>query len=160
MSVPEVPSSRFVQWLHAVLPAMGVEVKDLPDSMGVEFESDGMTLSVSEHPNDDARVIVEVRVCPIPPEVLSVSGAELMVLHQLNDRARREHDWVISIDGELGLTVGTSARVSELDAQGLQTLMATGLEKGEAVQMLWSDLTEPAASQPPPGDLSASALRI
>ncbi len=160
MSTPTSPPSPFVQWLQAVLPDMGAEITSLNQSMGLEFETGEMTVSVSEHPHDDSRVIVEVWVRGISPDELSGAGAELMVLHQLNDRARREHDWVISIDSELGLTVGTTARVCELDAQGLQALMADGLEKGDAVQMLWRDLTRPVASQPQPGDLSASALRI
>lgn len=160
MSSTAVEASRFIQWLNVVLPEMGASVQAVTQSVGLEFESGSMTVSVTEHPHDGERVIIEVWMRSIAMEELTGAGAELMVLHQLNDRARREHDWVISIDDELGLTIGTTARCSELDAPGLQRLMADGFEKAEAVEALWQDLTGSAAPESAADNASALMLRI
>jgi hypothetical protein len=150
------PFSRLIQDFAA---RAGIDADD--DVFGLEFEHEGLLASVLPHPRLE-RLIAEVSLGELDFGEIQAPEQALLFLHQLNDRARREHDWVITVDEQLGLTLSLQARLSELDGAGLQALLDEGLGLAQALQVMLASVTRaPAAS---PGDLlgqgSAAVLRV
>ena len=150
------PFSRLIQDFAA---RAGIDPDD--DVFGLEFEHEGLLASVLPHPRLEQRLIAEVSLGELDFGEIQAPEQALLFLHQLNDRARREHDWVITVDEQLGLTLSLQARLSDLDGAGLQALLDEGLGLAQALQVMWASVTRaPAAA---PGELlgqgSAAVLR-
>lgn len=116
-----------------------------PDSLTasgvIEFETDGGILAtVAPHPNEADSLIVEILVGAIDLATVSRAADVLLALHQVNDRARREHRWVISIDDQVGLLIGRVVAIQGLDLAALQALLADGLLRAQGLQTLVAEL--------------------
>ena len=128
---------------------------------GLEFESDELLASVLPHPRDNQRLIIEVNIGSIDLNQMRAAGDVFLMLHQLNDRARREHDWVITIDQDLALTLSLVRAIAELDAPALQALMAEGLDCARALESIWQSVArDEAAIAPEPSSQGASHTQI
>ena len=109
-------------------------------STGIEFEADGHVVLMAPHPQDPQCVYIEVGVM----DLAEPSAAVLMVLHQINHAARLEHDWVISVDEGHRLVIHTHRPLHALRGGDLQGLLVEGIERAQALQVMWVDTGGPA----------------
>lgn len=134
-------ASLYQTLLRDIAAANGLNPDGLTASGVIEFETDGGILAtVVPHPNEADSLIVEILVGNIDLTTMSRAADVLLALHQVNDRARREHRWVISIDDQVGLLIGTVVDIQGLDLAALQALLADGLERAQALQTLVAEL--------------------
>lgn len=136
---------RFLQLMADVARACGWTDLKAEALFGLEFESDEMLTSVLPHPRDAGQLIVEVSLATV--DLGELSADALLLLHQINDRARREHDWVIGIDENLVLAISCVRTTDTLDAMALQSLMTDGIERARALRGVW----QAAQLDPEPG---------
>jgi hypothetical protein len=110
--------------------------------LGIEFSVEPHTVLIISDPRDPERLLVEVNVRLLegrPPALLAA-------LHQLNDAARLEHDWVITLDVTNLLRIHTQRSIAYCKASDLQTLLAEGIERAQALQALCEGLPTDADS--------------
>jgi hypothetical protein len=97
--------------------------------------------------------MVEVQVSDLSERAEPLSAATLMMLHQINDAARLEHGWFITISAEQTLQIQYSQPVAQTDATQLEALLAEGIDRAHALLSLIDlPVEEAAASAPVPGD--------
>lgn len=161
MNIERSASERFLQLMADMAQTCGVRDPKADDLFGLEFESDDLLTSVLPHPRDPSKLIVEVSLATV--ELSAISFDALLLLHQLNDRARREHDWVIGIDENLVLAITGVHATAALDAAALQNLMTEGIERAKALREVWQaaqlDAQAPAAGMTLGGQAQAPLIR-
>ena len=135
MNTERHASERFLQLMADVAQACGWTDPKADELFGLEFESDELLTTVLPHPRDGSKLIVEVSLATV--ELSDISVDALLLLHQINDRARREHDWVIGIDDNLVLAITCVRATDTLDAAALQNLMTEGIECAQALKQVW-----------------------
>lgn len=138
---------QFQSLLRDFAQAQGLQTTE--EAWGLEFESDGSIVLVMAHPRKDDQLLVEVQVSNLAERPEPLSAASLMMLHQINDAARLEHGWFITISPEQTLQIQHSQPVAETDASQLEALLAEGIDRAAALRGL-IDLPpdEEAASAP------------
>jgi hypothetical protein len=117
------------------------------EMFGLEFEHEGIVASVLPHPRDEHRLIAEVVLGELDWGQIKARDEALLFLHQLNDRARREHDWVITVDDQMLLTLSNHQAVAGLDAARLQGLLDEGLGCAQALQSMWASISSGPEAQ-------------
>ncbi len=159
MNTAQHASERFLQLMADVAQACGWTDPKADELFGLEFESDELLTTVLPHPRDGSKLIVEVSLATV--ELSAVSVDALLLLHQINDRARREHDWVIGIDDNLVLAITCVRATDTLDAAALQNLMTEGIECAQARKQVWQAAQLDAEPTTPdlPIDGQASLIR-
>ncbi len=159
MNTAQHASERFLQLMADVAQACGWTDPKADELFGLEFESDELLTTVLPHPRDGSKLIVEVSLATV--ELSAVSVDALLLLHQINDRARREHDWVIGIDDNLVLAITCVRATDTLDAAALQNLMTEGIECAQALKQVWQAAQLDAEPTTPdlPIDGQASLIR-
>ncbi len=135
MNTERHASERFLQLMADVAQVCGWTGPKADELFGLEFESGELLTSVLPHPRDASKLIVEVSLATV--ELSAVGVDALLLLHQINDRARREHDWVIGIDDNLVLAITCVRATDTLDAAALQNLMTEGIECAQALKQVW-----------------------
>jgi len=126
-----------------------------PGSYGLEFECEGHTVMVVEHPLHADHVLAEVTVASLPPDP---PARALALILQINEAARFEHDWTILLDGEQQVTISTRVSLTGLSDAGLEALMADGVTRAQALLDLLNSLDEatggalPSAEEVDPRD--------
>ena len=105
-------------------------------SMGLEFESEGHSVVVIQHPLHPDHVMVEVSVVALDAQP---AAAQLAVLLQLNEAARFEHDWSVGMDGAMQVSLCTTAPAASLSVMDLESLMLEGVERAQALAALLGD---------------------
>lgn len=116
--------------------------------LGIEFSVEPHTVLIISDPRDPGRVLVEVNVRLVegrPPALLAA-------MHQLNDAARMEHDWVITLDVTNLLRIHTQRPIARCKVSDLQTLLAEGIDRAQALHALCESL--PADGESLTTDLS------
>lgn len=126
--------------------AQGLQVSE--DAWGLEFEADGSTVLVMAHPRQDDQILVEVQVCDLSQRA-ALSAAILTMLHQINDAARLEHGWFITISAEQTLQIQHSQPVAQTDPLQLEALLAEGIDRAQALLGLLELPTDEAADVAP-----------
>lgn len=104
------------------------------DMMGLEFETARHTLRVLPHPQDEHRFLIAVDVASTMTE--APSSAWMMLL-RLNLAAIAEHGWVIGLEEDGTLVLSQSIDLASTDPSALESLMADGLDRAEALSKLW-----------------------
>jgi len=130
---------------HTGLPAQA-------SAVGVTWSCETFTVCVLPHPRREEQLIVDAEVGPMDPEVPN-REALLLLLHQVNDAARFEHDWFITIDGESKLRVQCTREVGRTTAVDLEALLVECVDRAEALDALitaWNHDTPPAWSPTQP----------
>lgn len=112
-----------------------------PESLGLNFETETAEVFVLQHPLHEDLALVEVAVRQLN-ELDQGRLAPLML--QINELARFEHDWRIVMDGEGVVILCTDAALAQLRADNLESLIADGLERGQALQELLESALEDA----------------
>lgn len=115
-----------------------------PDSLGLSFETETSEVFVLPHPLHEDRALVEVALRQLN-ELDQGRLAPLML--QINELARFEHDWRIVMDAEGVVLLCADAALTDWRAENLESVLADGLERGQALQdLLESALQEEAAT--------------
>lgn len=107
---------------------------------GLEFECDGVSVWIVPHPLHEDRVLAEVSVLSFdgePPATL------LALMLQINETARFEHDWSIVMDAALDVSLTTSVPLSGLTVAQLESLMLDGVERGQLLQAMLTEVLAP-----------------
>jgi hypothetical protein len=142
---------QFQLLLRDFAQAQGLQTSE--EAWGLEFEADGSTVLVMSHPRQDEYLMVEVQVSDLSERAEPLSAATLMMLHQINDAARLEHGWFITISAEQTLQIQYSQPVAQTDASQLEALLAEGIDRAHALLSLIDlPVGETAASAPVQGD--------
>lgn len=131
--------------------------KGLPASStasGIEFATDDQSLVVVPHPTRDDLLVVEVQVADFGPEAEGLSREVLLLLHQLNESSRFEHEWVATISAEGTVQIHCVKPISSTDLSGLEAVMGEGLERAESLAGLINSLDQPQ-NDSRPGESSA-----
>ena len=129
-------SSQFQALLTSFCQSVGLPAD--PEALGLEFEADGHTALVSPDPRDDQRLLAEVLVGGFSELPEALAG----LLHQLNDAARLEHDWVASIGLAGELRLHTQRPIAQTNPSDLEGLLADGIERAQALAHLAHALPE------------------
>jgi hypothetical protein len=114
---------------------------------GIEFEADHHVVLITPDPRQSDRLLIEVSV-----QTLEQTPFELLVaLHRLNDAARLEHDWVVTIGVDDQLRIHTQREIDSCRSSDLQTLLAEGIERARALQSLCNNLADVSGADSPGG---------
>jgi Tir chaperone protein (CesT) family len=127
------------------------------EMFGLEFEHQDLQATVLPHPRDAQRLILEITLGELDFGDMGAPDQALLLLHQLNDRARREHDWVITVDEQSVLTLSQIQSVAGLDGAGLQALLDQGLACAQALQSIWQAMVEGGGQAQADSDLAAQS---
>ena len=106
---------------------------------GLEFESEGHSVMVVQHPLHEDHLLVEVSVAVLP---VDPSAVLLAMLLQINEAARFEHDWAVYLDGEQQVSLSTAAPLADLSLAEIEGLMLDGVERAQALQALLNELPQ------------------
>ena len=118
---------------------------------GIEFEADQHVVLITTDPRQSDRILIDVTV-----QVLEALDPRLMIaLHQLNDSARLQHDWVISIGVDDRLRIHTQKDLASCRPSDLQTVFTEGIERAQALQTLFETFEQAGESGSP---IAASAV--
>lgn len=139
--------SVFQLLLNDFATARGMTIE--PNSYGLEFESEGHTVMVVEHPLHTDHFLTEVTVATLSTEP---PAQALALILQINEAARFEHDWTILLDGEMQVTISTRAALAGLGHGDLEALMADGVGRAQALLGLLNRLDEATGQALPDGD--------
>jgi hypothetical protein len=148
-------SQAFNVLLQEFAAAHGLPSED--SAYGLEFECEGLGVYLVGHPLHPDRVLVEVQVAVLPDDP---DPARLALLLQINEAARFEHDWVITMDGQMQVSLSTSAELAQLTVQSLESLMLDGVERGLLLKDLLSSAADAAAGDDDAAAPSGDALII
>jgi hypothetical protein len=136
-------SPQFHSLLNSFCQAVGLPLDD--QALGLEFEAGGHTVVVAEDPRADDRLLVEVLVGGVG----ELREGATMLLHQLNDAARLEHDWVVSISQAQALRLHTQQPIASTSAGDLEGLLAEGIERAAALAQLLASMPAGAGADEP-----------
>ena len=159
-------SDQFNALLRNFAQSKGMLVDDI--GQAIEFVADDMSVVVLAHPWMSGHLLIEVHVADLGADAGSLSSGDLLLLHQLNESSRFEHDWVITIGVDGSVQIHCARPISQTDASSLEALMGDGLERGDSLRELIASLgqgtpgatsgqgaPEPAIGGPPPHMLRA-----
>ena len=132
-------SPQFRSLLSAFCQSVGLSTDE--QALGVEFEAVGHTVMVATDPRTDERLLVEVLIgrSSALPEGLA------MLLHQVNDAARLEHDWVATVGAADELRLHTQRAIAQTTPGELESLLAEGVDRAQALASLIDALPEEAS---------------
>ena len=131
-------------------------------SYGLEFECEGHTVMVIQHPSDDAYLMLDVSVIALDPEP---PAAQLAMMLQMNEAARFEHGWSAVMDSDMQVSVAASEPLQGLTIARLESLMLEGVERAQALAAIlldevFDENSPPAESQiATRGEASVQMLR-
>lgn len=127
------PGAGFVALTSAFCEFAGLPAVDAQDTAGFEIEAGPHVARVLPDPSDDARLVVEIDVCPKD----AANARALEVLHRLNYATRFTHPWTSGIDGDDTVVIYTRRTIAEMDVGALEALIADGIDRAVALRTLW-----------------------
>lgn len=127
-------TQQFQILLKAFANAQGMPVPE--DVSGLEFAVDQVGLMVTQDPQRDDYFLVDVQLLDVSQLTQPLSARVLFLLHQINDAARFEHGWVVTISPDNMLQMHCSRSMTTTSAQELESLVADGIERGESLLVL------------------------
>lgn len=119
-------STPFQSLIAELAPDLGLAAD--PDIQGLEFESDGFVLTVTEHPFLTGRLLLQIAIMTLDEEM---DSSLPLALHQVNELARFEHEWLITIDVDRELFLSRSVSLEGIDAANLKRLLLDGLDRAQ-----------------------------
>ena len=108
-------------------------------SIGLEFECEGHSVTLFQHPKHENLLIADVSVVILsahPP------AQQLALLLQINEAARFEHDWSILLDAAQQVSLTGSANFSSMSVADLEALMLDGIERAQVLQAMLLQLRD------------------
>lgn len=143
-------SGQFESLMQGFAESKGLPTENV--SAGIEFVTDQDSLVVVPHPARDDLLIIEVNVDDFGPDAEPLSREALFLLHQINESARFEHDWLITIGGDGAVQIHCTRAVGDTDVPGLESLMSEGLERSDSLRSLLASLGQSEVSNKPEDD--------
>ena len=131
-------SDQFEALLRNFAQSKGMQVDNIGQAL--EFVAEDTSVVVLAHPWMSGYLLVEVHVADLGSAAENMSARDLLLLHQLNESSRFEHDWVITIGSEGSVQIHCSRSISQTDASSLEALMGDGLERGDSLRELLASL--------------------
>lgn len=129
-------SQAFQAVVEGVCGVLGLEW--MPGSSGIEFSTDVLQISVTELSEREGHLHLDVQL-KAPSLNPQLVERHLMLLHNINEAARFEHDWVVSVGVDGTIRIHCCLLISATDATVLQLRMAEGIERGEALLAILED---------------------
>ncbi len=114
--------------LQAVADSLGIPLES--DTGGLAVQSGGFEALIRPHPVRDYRLILEVKVMRFPDDAPVQSH---LLLHQLNELARLEHDWLVTLDLDQDLILSRSAVIAGIAAADVLAMLSEGVDRAEAL---------------------------
>jgi Tir chaperone protein (CesT) family len=109
--------------------------KGLPsvdDSMGLEFECEGHSVILVQHPRKATQLMAEVSVTILDA---NPSAQLLELLLKINETARFEHDWTIVLDPYQQVSLSASADFTAMSEAALEAMMLDGIERAQSLRI-------------------------
>jgi hypothetical protein len=128
-------SPRFLAMVTELAHLLNLSVDPSEDMLGLEFETAHHTVRVLPHPQDEHRFLIAVDVLTTADE--SPASAWMMLL-RLNLAAIAEHGWGIGLEEGGTLVLSRAVDLASTDPSALESLMADGLDRAEALANLWN----------------------
>jgi hypothetical protein len=122
---------RFEALLAAFAARMGLPAPR--EGVGLELQSDDLTVRVLADTEDDDLLRVEVDIA----SAQGASASALALLHRINHAARLNHDWQVSLDDDDLIVMHALRSLAETDAVALEAMLDVALERSSALQTLW-----------------------
>lgn len=138
--------SQFDALLNSFAKSKGLALGQEP--VGVEFSTERQSLAVTAHPVAGDLLVVEVAITDPAIRAAEMPQSIWLVLLQINDAARMEHDWTISVDAEGIIRLGCLRHIAETDLSTLEALMGEGLERAESLTDLILSLIDSNPGSP------------
>jgi hypothetical protein len=124
-------SDQFLSVLSEFSRSVGLP--DQADVQGIEFAAGDYTVVVFPHPVRPDSLVAEVVVHEVDPG--SPTAAVLFrALHLLNESARFDHDWQITVSPENAILIYTIRPIGQTSAPDLEALLCDGIERAEALR--------------------------
>lgn len=141
--LPEAFGRLLAEFCQSVGLAMNEEASAL------EFSADGHTVVIGPDPRSQDRLLIQVETPGRQPQ------PELaMLLHQINDAAMMEHDWIISLGAAGELRLHTQVMLAQTTASDLEGLLADGIERAQALAQMLDALGQEDAQPDEPAAYS------
>ena len=141
MASNTTPNDRFQTLLAEFCASVQMPMNE--QALGIEFQADGHTVLIAPDPRDAQRMLIEVSIVHLQEP----SPQLLMALHHLNHEARLEHDWVVSLDVGDQLCLHAQRDIHTCRASDLQTILAEGIDRAQALQRLCELMAAPTIAQ-------------
>jgi hypothetical protein len=108
-------------------------------SIGLEFECEGHSVTLFQHPKHEHFLMADVSVA-----ILSAHPPveQLALLLQINEVARFEHDWAIVLDSAQQVSLTSSTDFSSMSVADLEALMLDGVERAQVLQSMLMQLQD------------------
>jgi hypothetical protein len=132
-------TQKFKSLLESYCASLGLEVHDLHEAL--DFESDDLSVRVSLDPRQSSRLMVQVVCGSLDEELDSHAEASIaLVLHRINNVARIEHDWVITVDPSRAVRIHHQSDMAQTTLIELENLMSQATERGKALRQILHQL--------------------
>ena len=105
------------------------------ETLGLEFETARHTVRVLPHPSEESHFVISVDVFATEA---GVPDSAWKMLLRMNLAAIAEHGWVIGLEEGGTLVLSRVVDLASTDASALESLMADGLDRAEALANLWN----------------------
>lgn len=126
------PGPRFRALMRAVSAL--TEFPTQTDDAGLLIQAGPYQLRVLPEGDGDQRLVIEIELA----HAKDAPASALALLHRVNHMARFHHGWQISLDEDDHIVLHTLRLTSALNAELMQDLMATGLERAAEVAGVWT----------------------
>jgi len=114
-----------------------------PDALGLEFSTGEMRVLITGHPRRPDHLLVQVQLPAYGDGVQPPPASALLFLHQINEAARFEHDWIITISTEMEIQMHQDLPVATLSESDLAESLGEGIERAETLLSLLRPMLNP-----------------
>ncbi len=129
-------------------------------SAGLEFEAGPFVANMLVHPVQPQQLLVQVAVMTLGEDT---DPRLYRVMHQLNELARFEHEWIITVDIDGEVFLSRTVPIQASTAAMLEDLLGDAIGRAEHLQRALSQsVADPqvAASPSVPAMVVSAALRV
>jgi hypothetical protein len=100
----------------------------VPGSAGLEFEAGQFVVSLIDHPTQPDQLLVQVAVTTLEQ---GTDPRLYRLLHQLNELARFDHQWLATVDLDGELFLSRTVPVQTCTSVMLEELLAEAIDRAE-----------------------------
>lgn len=109
------------------------------DARGLEFESDGVGVYITQHPLHDHLALLEATVV-VFTELEQSRWAPLML--QINEAARFEHDWSLVMDQAGQVVLFTTLPLAGTTVAQVELALSDGVERAQTFSNMINELVQ------------------
>ena len=119
------------------------------DARGLEFESDGVGVYITQHPLHDHLALLEATVVVLN-ELEQSRWAPLML--QINEASRFEHDWSLVMDQAGQVLLFTTLPQAGTTVAQVEQSMTDGVERAQSMSNMINELVQTEVVSPTSGE--------